>query len=207
METIEYKGYKINIEQDEYPFNPRKEFDNLGIMACFHSRYDLGDEQKIHGLDHKDFNGWEEMKKHILKEKKAVVIIDLYLYDHSGITMFMKGDGGYRQHESWDSGQVGFIYITAEKAREEYSKKRISKQLKAKLTEYLKGEVKTYDDYLTGNVYSYTVENADGKEIHSCSGYFGYDHEKSGLLESAKSEIDADIKHEDKKLHDIDAVS
>lgn len=36
--------YKAIVEQEPDPENPRKAFDNLGTMVCFHRKYDLGDE-------------------------------------------------------------------------------------------------------------------------------------------------------------------
>ena len=67
--------------------NPRS-WDNLGKMVCFHGRYDLGDK---HDYNHNNYNGWEEMKNSITKEEDVAVILPLYLYDHSGITMNTTG--------------------------------------------------------------------------------------------------------------------
>jgi hypothetical protein len=42
--TEVYRGYNIYIEQDESPESPR-EWDNAGIMVCWHRNYNLGDQQ------------------------------------------------------------------------------------------------------------------------------------------------------------------
>jgi hypothetical protein len=47
-QTCEYLGYTYKISQDNYPENPRTEFDNACHMAFFHREYDLGD--KDHGV-------------------------------------------------------------------------------------------------------------------------------------------------------------
>lgn len=39
------RNRRIRIVQDEDPGDPRKEWDNLGRMVCWHRRYSLGDEQ------------------------------------------------------------------------------------------------------------------------------------------------------------------
>jgi len=192
-EAIEYKGYTIKIETEDQPMNPREDFDcNLGTMVCFHNRYSLGDKNP--GLRSEDYKGWKEMIAAVEKEKGPIVWLPLYLYDHSGITINTTGfnhvDSGH-----WDWGQLGFIYITYEKARKEYGWKVINKARVEKLKEYLLGEVETYDDYLTGNVYYYTIELPDGTEDDTCGGYYGSDHEKSGLMEQAKNAIDCDITH------------
>ena len=88
--------YKLTIEQDEYPEDPRA-WDNLTTMVCWHRRYSLGDKH--------DFNDVHEMLEDLayqagieydeditsadLMTKLApyYLIKPLYLYDHSGISM------------------------------------------------------------------------------------------------------------------------
>jgi len=173
IEKIEYKGYEIEIFQSDYPEDPRG-WDNLGTMICFHNRYDLGDKHNYYDPD--EFI--EDMKN------EKVIILPLYLYDHSGITI-STGPFGC----PWDSGQVGYIYVTYEDIKKEFSYKNITTKRIEKIKDYLRGEVETYDNYLTGNIYGYNIEDVD-----SCSGYFG-DPEKSGLLDEAKDIIDYEIEH------------
>jgi hypothetical protein len=52
----------------------------------------------------------------------------------------------------WDSGQVGWIFVSKKKIREEYNVKRITKSLVSKVTELLINEVDIYDKYLTGEL-------------------------------------------------------
>jgi hypothetical protein len=171
MEATETKTigkYKIEIIPDENSCSPRED-DNLGTMVCFHSRYNLGDK---HDYNHNDYRGWDEMERAIIKNEKAGVILPLYLYDHSGITMNTTGFSC-----RWDSGQVGFIFISKKKMREEYGYKRISKKLIERVKGYLEGEVKTYDQYLTGDVYGYRITDTEtDEEVDSCWGYYGDDY-------------------------------
>ena len=52
IETIEYKGYEIELWQDyDYPFDPRIDCDNLGTMTCFHRNYSLGDNHDFKGIE------------------------------------------------------------------------------------------------------------------------------------------------------------
>jgi len=123
------------------PEDPRQD-DNLGKMLCFHRRYSLGDK---HDYKSYDYNSWEEMKSHIIKDNDVLVILPLYLYDHSGITMNTTGFGC-----PWDSGQVGWIFATKKDVRQWYNLKKITKPYIDKVREILLGEVKMYDRYLTG---------------------------------------------------------
>ena len=43
IETVEFHGGRIKIEPDDDPESPRA-MDNTGIMACWHRRYTLGDD-------------------------------------------------------------------------------------------------------------------------------------------------------------------
>jgi hypothetical protein len=190
-ETLEYKGFTINVHNDDDPQNPR-DWDNLGTMVVKWGDYDLGDK---HDIDIEQFrraeskDSWAALKKYLIEEKKADIILPLYIYEHSGMTISTTGFSC-----PWDSGRAGFIYMTAEKIRHEYSVKRITKALRKRVTGYLVNEVKTYDDYITGNTYGYTVEDSDSNEIEaSCWGFFGDDHEASGLLEYAHDAIDCEI--------------
>jgi len=180
IETEEYKGYKIEIRQDEYAESPR-EWDNIGKMICFHGRYDLGDK---HELSSSDFSGWEELEEFIYKEYNPLIVLPLYLYDHSGITM-----NTTEFHCRWDSSQVGFIYVSKENVKKEWNVKKISPKLKEKVKKLLISEVKTYDYYIRGNVYWYSIVDENENTLDTLSGFFG-DNENSGLLEDAKNMID-----------------
>jgi hypothetical protein len=170
--------YKIEVIQDESPSSPRED-DNFGKMICFHRRYDLGDK---HDYKSNDYDGWEELKEQIEKDYNVGVILPLYLYDHSGITMNTTGFGC-----QWDSGQVGWIFCTKEDMESNFMK--LSGQDLIERSEVLlKGEVETYDQYLTGDVYGYRVSEvttcSEGheheKELDSCWGYYG---EENCMLE------------------------
>ena len=166
LEQIKYKGYNINIYQDSDPESPR-EWCNIGKMLCFHNRYNLGDEdikdEWIEKLECKvkdvfDYCDEKDLIEWLKKEKKAVVILPLFLYDHSGISMRCYPHG---QHVSWDCGQVGFIYVTKEDIKKEYGNKKVTKK---EIEKILTAEVKTYSQYIEGSVYGYMIEKNEDEE-------------------------------------------
>ncbi len=166
-ETYEHKGVTVNIYFDPHAESPRgKEWrENFGTMVCWHRRYDLGDEQAS-----RDFDSIQDL----IASYEARIVLPLGLYDHSGITMYV----GAGTHPSgcdtagWDSGQVGFIFVTAEKIREEYGVKRITQSVLDKAEALLRSEVEEYDDYLTGECYGFVVDE-DGPDEDSCWGFIG----------------------------------
>jgi hypothetical protein len=199
-------NYIIDVHQDENPDNPRS-WDNLGKMICFHKRYDLGDK---HDYDHRNYDSWGEQRKDIEKTENVCVILPLYLYDHSGITMKTSPFSC-----SWDSGQVGWIFVSKEDVRKEYNVKRITKDIIEKVTKILEGEVETYDQYLTGEVYEYTIYKVSTcnlghehkEQLDSCSGYYGEEEcmsEGESIVEYyMKNEVVTDEDFSD-MLHSVD---
>jgi hypothetical protein len=161
-----YKNHTIEIVQDEDSLNPRIDCDNLGTMICFHNRYDLGDRK--HGYNKNNYSSWSELEAAIVKNEKTAIILPLYLYDHGGITIATEPFDC-----RWDSGQIGFIFISKDKALSEYGGKIVTKKLKEKLEKYLISEVGVYDQYLTGEVYRFTIFDNEGIEIDSCGSWFG----------------------------------
>lgn len=217
----------IVIKNDPEPESPR-EWDNVGTMVCWHSRYNLGDEQpscssddylmslaeefdpsieaRIDRFSEKVFEGVnfsnDTQRNKAYRELDAyqsaqidkalegnVLRLPLYLYDHSGISMSTGGFGC-----PWDSGQVGFIYVRVADVKKERGWKRMSPKRNEQVLNILKGEVETYDQHLTGQVYGFeiyehlTEEDAEqGEFIDSCwgffSGDFGRDWETNGMTE------------------------
>jgi len=168
---MKYKGYEIEIIRDEHAESPR-EWDNLGTMYCKHGRYNLGDE----GADPPS------------PGDKNIISRQLYLYDHGGVTMNTTGFSC-----NWDSGRVGIIYVTRAKLKADGLQDKTVEEIE----KWLEGEVETYDHFLTGNVYGYDIPELDD----SCWGFYGYDHEASGLLDRARSMIDFEIKAKQRAKH------
>ena len=169
IETVEHRGHEIHVYQDDDPESPR-DWSNLGTMSCWHRSYNLGDEQPSE-------SPVEFSEEH---NDKNCIMLPLYLYDHSGITMNTSGFSC-----SWDSGQVGVIWVTLDDVRKEYSVKRISKKIREKVISILRQEVATYDQFITGQVYGYTVEGEHCDD--SCWGFFGG---TEYMITEAKSNID-----------------
>ena len=57
-----------------------------------------------------------------------------------------------------------------------------------KLQKQLVQEVATYDEYLRGNIYGYSLES-DGEMIDSCMGFYGTDWVDNGLFENLPKEL------------------
>lgn len=193
VETIEYKGYSIKIYPDECSENPITEWDGNVEFCCWHKRYDLGNSDRFG-------NGAGEPEDCQAYAKQTnSILLPLYMYDHSGIALSLGRE--YPFDCQWDSGQLGYILIDREWLKEHFGKKYFTQKIRQRLLKAAEGNVKLYNDYLSGSVYGYQIEDTDGTEIDEGSvwGFYGYEYEKSGLLEDAKSSIDWDIKDKREK--------
>jgi len=190
----------LEIHHDENYWSPR-EWENVGTMAIFHNRYDFGDTVPF---SFQDFQNWQEMEKHIQKEFKAVAILPIYMYDHSGQSIRTTPFG-----DRWDSGQIGFIYAEKDHVKECYDTLKITKQVVKKVMTTLENEVRIMNDYITGNVFRYEFfkvfsdldyERDNTKVwLGSCGGFYGNDFWDNGLMDQAN------IKKED--VLDYDQVA
>ena len=176
--------------------NPRKEFDQLGTMLCDHPRYDLGDEKgdfsdfidtvapsddsaRLERIaDAQDYffdrpymlAQLEKIKDATIdKILQSAVYLNLYLYDHSGITI-----SAAPYSCSWDSGQVGVIFMPLKTAAENWPSLS-GADLESAALNCLRAEVAEYDQFLTGDVYGYIIEDKQGETLDSCFGFFGLD--------------------------------
>lgn len=161
-ETHQRGDLTVHVVHDpEGGWDPR-EGDNLMEIVHWHRRYDFG-ERAPDGLD-----GIEGVRKWLVKERKALNVLPLMIYDHSGVTLWV-GDmprGIPGEHVGWDTGQVGFIYTT-------------QKQIDLlgapadSIDRQLRAEVKEWDDFMTGNIYGFVIEDKDGEELERGGGCIG----------------------------------
>lgn len=166
-ETFKVENVTVQLFPDHDPKSPR-EWDNVGVMACWHRRYTLGDVQPK-----EEPAAWMEEWR---RQNPRGIALPLYLYDHGGITMSV---GAFAC--PWDSGQVGWIVCTAERGRQEWGRR-----WRAKAEACLRGEVSTYAQYLEGDVWGFVVTGPGGAE-DSCWGFFGLDECREEATSVARS--------------------
>lgn len=182
--TIKVGNLTISIEQDDaFAANPR-EWDNVGIMVCWHRNYKLGDQQPDCSPDEFLFKlmsdrEFDKHRKYVPEGidfehlatyiNKHFFVLPLYLYDHGGLSIKTNPFGC-----PWDSGKVGFICV--ERTCTEYP------DLQAGLNQ----EVETYNQYLNGDVWFYTIKDECGNVLDCSGGFFGYEDCKREAISEAE---------------------
>lgn len=218
-----YDGYKVDLNikgvkhrlsffNDNDSEDPRN-WDPLATMLCWSRHYGLGDKHSyddIHdvlydlcdqyGLDaesicaYKDNeNTAKQRDRRIMEDLKEHVCVKfLYLYDHSGITISLDD---FR--DPWDSGIVGIIYMDKQTTIDNFPNANdINWYTIAE--EHIRDEVTEYDQWITGDVWCYTLEKVTsceccGKEeteqVDAMGGFYGNDILSNGMLEYLPEEF------------------
>jgi hypothetical protein len=167
IEEINYKDHRIEIDIDPHPINPREHFN----VTTFSSQSEYVPD---------------EAGPNFTENHEIVASKPLYIYDHSGVTI---STSPFRSH--WDSGQIGYVYITEEAVEESGVNRDI-------LDDVIEAEVETFDQYLRGEVYSHVALDPDGDVVGSCGGFY----DKSQAIKEAKGIIDHRVKKRREKQHE-----
>ena len=155
IKSIQQSGYTLRILTDESPESPA-EWDNLGQIAYCSSRYTLGTERVSQGRLREIAAGIED---------GSLIGLPVYAYVHGMATISTRPFSC-----PWDSGQSGFVYCRASDAEDEWAG---DPHFRANALRVLRGEVETFDQYLRGDVYGYTITDKDGDVVDSCWGFYG----------------------------------
>jgi len=236
-ETLEYKGYKITVAQDEFAENPFESWDceppliayygdfkayqgapeTIGDVvrllpdACFERGQRVALIKAMLNLSlrefveyMRDYRSWDE-RKSISEIRDAIIAaieeqvgstpsgwrsaIEWFelaesLLKWAGIECLNTQSNGYSQGDS--------TLVLAIATPEWCNKVGVSKENEAGAC---KCAVDLYSAWAWGDVYGVSAIHALGEEIDdgSCWGFYGRDHEESGLLEHARDAIDYHI--------------
>lgn len=205
--------HELSFYIDNDSEDPRS-WDPLATMLCWHRNYSLGDKNKYDSIEdvlrdlceqynldvdtifeYKDTENTPKQRDRRIMEdlKEHVCIKFLYLYDHSGITISLDD---FR--DPWDSGIVGVIFMDKETTLENFpNADDINWYVIAE--EHLRDEVREYDQWITGDIYGYTLEKVttceccgseERETIDSMGGFYGNDILSNGMLEYLPAEFD-----------------
>ena len=169
---------KLIVSYDEWAESPRN-WDNLSKMIFFGKHKNLGDK---HNINSDNYYGWSELEQAIRKEYNVVILKKVYAYSHGGMTISTSPFSC-----PWDSGTLGFVIITKEDLKKEFGWKVITKKrldsVINRLDKIIEGEVSVLDEYISGEVYQFSIENEDGEVEDSCCGFYGSDIKENGILD------------------------
>ena len=195
IKTDDGTEYKITIDYDDYPENPREYWDCICHIMSIRGNWNIGDKN----LSFTREDALDKLKE--LEKDENICIKPIYMYDHSGQTISLSPFG-----DPWDSGICGYIYVSKEEIFKVYHN-ATEDSWKDFANKAMNGEIEVYDDYIRGNVFDYYISQKHIEEhkrldnglmwtteewetIDSCSGFYGDDAEKSGMADNILGNFD-----------------
>lgn len=199
-EKYEHAGQTIRIMADDCDRESPRDWDNLGTILYSSSHYTLGDVQvsdwegEFYDLYDREPQSWQDWAMFVMEHRGATHVLPVYAYIHGGCTISVgEGmDSGNPFSCPWDSGLAGIIFDTAER-------REVCGTPADRIVDCLKGEVKTFDQWMTGEVYGYIVETEDDDHADSCWGFYDIDDAKSEAESAAEYHRDK----AEKKAHEL----
>lgn len=164
----------MTAEEDRWPSNPR-ENDTCCCTICYvRDRY-LGSSKYDNDLDFADSDDLNEYLATLKENGTEFVRVPLYAYVHSGMTI---STGSF--NDPWDNGCFGVAICTKEQVVEAFGNDTDWQQ---HAEDIIESEIETYDKYLTGATYVYSVYeyNKAAKEWKledTCGGFYSDDEDK-----------------------------
>lgn len=109
------------------------------------------------------------------------------LYDIIGIPALCTSSHGYSQGD-----YAELLIVATPEAQAQFGWKPNSRTMEQFKSD-MEAQAALYSAWAWGDVYSYSIERRDGEEwcwLDCCAGFYGYDHEKSGLAEQAIASLE-----------------
>jgi hypothetical protein len=150
----------IQVRPDRDCESPRKDYDHLWTWVTTKGA-GYSDIKDDHPCLHEDDDG--NLYKDFVKGN---LIVRLYLYRHSGDVISIGSFG-----DPWDSGCIGFAYISKDKVSKGYGWKVITAKRREKLISFLQGEVEEMNAWISGSAYGIGITNLETEEEESCWGF------------------------------------
>ena len=177
VETIKYKGFDIEICQDDNYDGPGDWGDDNLFLVNYHNDFFVENDKVITKDEAEEWYNGEK-----IEQAKKYHIFALSMLSHSGVWLSL--ENSFRSDSGgWDTSHIGIVLVSKEEAK-----------TKAKAKKLAEGLIQTWNDYLSGNVYGFSIDKLN----ESCWGFYG-DYLTSGIIDEAKGVIDYEIEQRTKK--------
>lgn len=166
IHTEKHGKYTIKIFHDPDSPNPRVDYDHLGT---------------IYHIDHFSDLGVFKSMEFIEELNSSEFYVSLPVYFHKFNSPMLK-TGPLRDTWSHADRQVGIITVSKDKVLKEWKRKKWTKKLELQVIKLLRSEIAEFSNYLSGEVYGYTIEEETGcdkcgniefEHVDSCWGFIG----------------------------------
>ncbi len=158
---------KYRIEQDQDAMSPADSGDRDLFIVAKHPQFHVPapGEKTIP----------EQAKELVDRYAKTHWIMPIEAYIHSGVRLAFSQEGQFPDRR-WDVSQVGFVFA----AKSQWRLSKSARKAAASLLE-------NWNQYLSGDVWGYVIEDDNGKHLNSCWGLYGKDYAEDQAKEAMAS--------------------
>jgi hypothetical protein len=145
---------KIRIEQDEDAQSPQEHGDDGLFLVADHRDFFVppGKDRRF------------EVQEVIDEHRKTHWVFLLEAYIHSGVRLALAGEGNFPDRQ-WDVSTLGAVFVAKSEWRLRKSARKAAESLIAE-----------WNQYLSGDVWGYVIEDDNGTHIDSCWGFYGREY-------------------------------
>lgn len=156
--TVETLGaFSLRIEQDTDAQSPEEWGDDALFLVADHRQFYVKPPK-------------ESTFESVVEDyKKTHHVFGLEAYIHSGVVLALSREGSFPDR-NWDVSQLGAVFVS----KQEWKTRKAAEKA-------ARGHIETWNQYLSGDVYGFIVEDSDGEHVDSCWGFYG--GEKDALAE------------------------
>lgn len=178
IEKIEYRGYEINTFYDDLLMDEPNDWIDDGYLIYDHRDLKIAPSHKKPSFANDIFTIWLSGKEEVVEiDEEDCYVFPVYAYIHSGVALYLsKRTAMNYDPTGFDVSMKGFVVIK--------KSDNLSNQHDA--YERAHALIKSYNIYLSGEVYGYT------SNISSCWGFYG-EEGYNEMITEAKKEIDYEI--------------
>lgn len=153
-ETFQHNGYTVKIQQDTDAEAPQQE--KAAFLLTTNNRHFCPKLPDDISVDRND----PEAIREVLGD--TYHLYPLYAYIHGGVALSMSRTGQFA--DRWDGGQIGVVAVTKDTSDIPSPE------------EYAEAHIEEWNQYLSGDVWGYVIEDGNGVHVDSCWGFYGLDY-------------------------------
>lgn len=159
------KKYQLKIEQDHDDMNSPDTWEDYSVfLVAFHR--DFWVERKGFGKEICQAvmnEEWSDEEQRIEAEeiRDNYYVFGLEAYIHSGVVLALSQEGNFPDRR-WDVSQLGVVFVAKSEGKTKPEARKMAQ-----------GLIETWNMYLAGDVWMYTIEDEKGEVVDVSSGFFG----------------------------------
>jgi hypothetical protein len=192
IETLSVRGLTVNIYQDEDAQSPEEWGNDDLYLLAWHRAFEVtrpGFKRPDDVLEYANDDDCDDDRVIKASIRADYHVFPLTAYIHSGVALYLGNAALAHDPGGWDTSRVGIVLVSRAEWGDEDAARKAAVSL-----------VEEWNQYLSGDVYGYVVQDEEGHEVESCWGFYGIDAVKDEARGVAKACAD---KRDEEQARDL----